>query len=171
MSLIELAREELLRSNVDKKHPFKLLTLATFGVDYPETRTVVKRHVDADFNVLVYTDSRTPKVFQAQENSNVSVLFYNPKKRLQVRIKAFCCIVDSSDQSYFEHLHRIKSSGNTKDYQTKLAPGSEVTNEVLYDMELNFSLIKLIARELDILQLGKEQHLRAKSTKQNNLWL
>ena len=46
MILFDLAKAELIRSNADRRHPFRYLSLATHGV-YPEIRTVVKRKNDS----------------------------------------------------------------------------------------------------------------------------
>ncbi|MFY0672889.1 MAG: pyridoxamine 5'-phosphate oxidase family protein [Bacteroidia bacterium] len=171
MRLIKLAKEELLRSNVDRKHPFKLFSLASFGKTFPEVRTVVKRSCDENFNLLVYSDRRTPKVSQVQKNTKVTALFYHPKKKLQVRIKANCQIVDENDSLYLEHFHKVKSSANTMDYRTNSPPGSPIEESVIYNEKLNFCLLKLIPQEIEVLQLKKEQHQRAKYTLKNEQWL
>lgn len=170
MRLLELAKAELLRSNVDRRHPFKLLTLATSSAEFPEIRTVVKRHSDTEFNILIYTDSRTPKVFQVKENAKVSALFYHDKKKLQVRIKAHGQLVEYQDSLYLEHLHKVKSSSNTKDYRTNSAPGSPIEESVILNDKLNFCLLKLIPKEIEVLQLGKEKHQRAKYTSNHGQW-
>ena len=79
MELFKLAKAELLRSNADRRHPFLYFTLATFG-QYPEARTVVKRHAGQDLSLLFFTDSRKHKVRQIKKNAKVSALFYHPNK-------------------------------------------------------------------------------------------
>jgi pyridoxine/pyridoxamine 5'-phosphate oxidase len=171
MSLLELAREELLRSNVDRKHPFKLLSLATHGGDFPQVRTVVKRHCDEQLNLLIYTDSRTNKVEEINSNSNVAALFYHPKKQFQIRINALAQVIENNNDLFKEHLHKVKSSNNTSDYSTMLKPGSKLEGDIAYTHDINFSLVQIVPITIDVLKLNKNGHSRWFYTKQNGRWI
>lgn len=171
MKLLETAKQELIRSNADYRHPFKLLTLATVDhTNTPQLRTVVKRNIDIDFQVLIYTDSRTPKVDQISANEMVSALWYHPKKKLQVRMECVATIVDQSADLHIEHLKRISLSKSIKDYTTLAAPGSVLSDNVEFGEEVNFSLIVLKPYRIEVLQLNRDQHSRAMYTRENNDW-
>ncbi|MGB0431603.1 MAG: pyridoxamine 5'-phosphate oxidase family protein [Bacteroidia bacterium] len=170
MSLLDLAKEELLKSNVDKKHPFKLLSLATHGPDFPQVRTVVKRHCDAQLNLLIYTDSRANKVEEISLNPNVTVLFYHAKKQLQIRMNAIAKVVENDSDLFKEHLHKVKSSNSTRDYSSALKPGSKIEGDIAYTNEINFSLLRIEPSKIDVLKLNKNGHSRYLFTKQNGLW-
>ena len=71
---------ELHRGALDPKHPFRYLTVATIGEQFPQVRTVVLRQFTADLEFLVYTDARSSKVQELLEVPRVSLLFYHPKK-------------------------------------------------------------------------------------------
>ncbi|MFK7970361.1 MAG: pyridoxamine 5'-phosphate oxidase family protein, partial [Bacteroidia bacterium] len=77
-TLLKNAQGELLRANADKRHPFRFFTLATLD-KYPEVRTVVLRKAKPDFDIVLFTDSRSPKVRHIQASPHVSALFYHPK--------------------------------------------------------------------------------------------
>jgi len=71
---------ELHRGALDPKHPFRYLTVATVGEQFPQVRTVVMRQFTADLEFLVYTDARSSKVQELLEVPRVSLHFYHPKK-------------------------------------------------------------------------------------------
>lgn len=170
MDLLKLAEAEFWRSNEDRKHPFRLLQLATFGKGYPEIRTVVKREVNRDWTFLFYTDIRTPKVKDIQQNSKVSLHFYHPKKQLQVRLKGDAEIL-SSGVLFEEHLALAKSAPSVSDYTSRQAPSSELVDDKLsYGDQLHFGLIRVITLEIDVLKLDREGHQRAYYSKNGVDW-
>ena len=171
MELFKLAKAELLRSNADRRHPFLYFTLATFG-QYPEARTVVKRHAGQDLSLLFFTDSRTPKVSQIKKNAKVSALFYHPKKKLQVRMKGLAELIGKGDESYDQFLEQIKNSRALKDYTARQAPGSEVgdESEIVFGEEAHFIAIKIKPAYMDVLRLGREQHERRRYTLEGKNW-
>ena len=98
---------ELHRGALDPKHPFRYLTVATVGSQFPQVRTVVLRQFTADLEFLVYTDVRSSKVQELLEVPRVSLLFYHPKKQVQVRIKALAKIHVGDE---FAQAHWVKVS-------------------------------------------------------------
>jgi hypothetical protein len=72
------------------EHPFHTMTLATVGINgLPEARTVVMRGFDPDAKeIRFHTDARSPKVAELRAAPAVTLLFYDPHVRLQVRIPA-----------------------------------------------------------------------------------
>ncbi|MGD1839926.1 MAG: pyridoxamine 5'-phosphate oxidase family protein [Thermonemataceae bacterium] len=171
MQLLQLAQEELTRSNADKKHPFRYFVLATLG-DYPEVRTVVSRKVTQDLSVVFFTDTRSPKVAQIEDKARVSALYYHPKKKLQVRIKGTATLISASDPTYTQFLHQAQQS-SLKDYTTQKAPGSilEAIDDTLTQEKVYFSPIKITPAIVEVLQLGREQHLRSAYYKQEDTWV
>lgn len=174
MDLFKLAKTELLRSNVDRKHPFRLLYLSTLG-EYPEVRTVVKRHIDTDLNLVFFTDSRSPKVEQLRTNPKVSALFYHPKKKLQLRLYGTAALIDEGHGDFDRYFQTVKASSSLKDYTTQRAPGSLLAQEaeagVLFGTEVHFIAVQILPDKLDVLQLGRESHRRSVFCHQNDQWL
>lgn len=173
MDLLELARAELLRSNVDRKHPFRLMYLSTAG-EYPETRTVVKRRATQDFAIIFFTDSRSPKVSQIREKPKVSVLFYHPKKKLQIRLYGQGHLIDEGHGDFNRYLQSVKESPSLKDYTTLQAPGDPLSAgpeaSVLFGEDIHFMAIEVKPEKLDVLLLGRESHARSLYVERKGEW-
>lgn len=150
---------ELIKANGYKKHPFRLCSFATIDT-YPSLRTVVKRKTIAHRENLFYTDIRSSKVKQLEKNEKCTLLFYHPKKKLQISINATAQVLTQGE--LFEH-HRQIALLNPQDYTTALAPGSKIDqNDIERTTHENFCLLRCISDSIEILMLGRPQHLRAK---------
>ena len=67
-------KEELQKSLVQKKHPFRYFTLATLGLEkIPRLRTVVLRKITEELMLTFYTDKRSKKIMHLKENNKVSL--------------------------------------------------------------------------------------------------
>jgi hypothetical protein len=61
--------------------------LATVGEHGPSVRTVVLRYFDEDQRMLAcHTDIRSAKIREAEADSRASWLFYDPQRKLQLRL-------------------------------------------------------------------------------------
>ncbi len=89
-SLWRQAAAELLAATASARHPLHLLTVATLNeAAEPDQRTVVLRHFDAAIPELAFhTDIRSGKARQLAACPRVSLHWYEPQARLQVRIVA-----------------------------------------------------------------------------------
>lgn len=171
MILFDLAKAELIRSNVDRRHPFRYLSLATHGV-YPETRTVVKRKTTPELDTVIFTDARSPKVEQIRKNNKVSVLFYHPKKKLQIRINGEALLIEEGHSDYRQYFEQVKNSASIKDYTTRFAPGTPMGEDAkaLFDDDVHFLAIQVVPYTMDILQLGTEKHERSFYQLEEKVW-
>ena len=88
---------ELMRSNVDRKHPFRNCVLATVFKEKVNQRTVIHRKFYHNNTSLIYTDSRSKKVKQLEANPISSLLFYDTKKQLQVSVAGLISIHDNDE--------------------------------------------------------------------------
>lgn len=159
------AQQELLRANQDRRHPFRTLVLATLS-DFPHVRTVVKRKSLPDHSVLVYTDHRTGKIADLRKNKNCSLIFYHPKKKLQV---TFYCVAEIIESGELFEKHQAIALVHPNDYATARAPKSALdAPEYSYGDETHFTLLQFRPQRIEILQLGKPQHLRAVFDGDNN---
>ena len=171
MNLLQQAKAELSRSNADKKHPFRYFSLSTLA-EYPETRMVVNRKIGQDLSVLLYTDTRTPKVEQIQKNNKVTALFYHPKKRLQIRLKGKASLIQEGHPDFEKYVAKVRQSPSLRDYTTLLSPGSPLaTTEVEHGSILHFTAILIQPDYLDILLLRREGHLRSLYEKIEEEWV
>jgi pyridoxine/pyridoxamine 5'-phosphate oxidase len=153
---------ELQRGALDPKHPFRYLSLATAGTQFPQVRTVVLRQFTADLEFLVYTDARSAKVHELFEAPRVSLLFYHPKKQVQVRVQALAT-VHVEDELAQAHWKRV-SEKRRSEYQSKLDPGTRIeTPAAGWDSSLessHFSVLRFSPLSIEVLQLAREGHLR-----------
>lgn len=153
---------ELHRGALDPKHPFRYLTLATEGNHFPQLRTVVLRKITPSLDFLVFTDSRSSKVKEMKETPRASLLFYHPKKQVQVRVKTTVSLhsEDELAKSYWAQLPEHRKS----EYRSALAPGTpiDIPQEGWEETEMQnfFSVLKFTPLSIDLLQLSKEGHLR-----------
>lgn len=165
-ALWQMALAELVRANVDKKHPFRYMTLATLGT-YPECRWVVSRNFSEQQEVLLYTDSRTPKVEQITSNPKVAVTWYHPRKKLQIRMKGIAEVL-LSGPIYDKHYQMVKEYPD--DYNTLLAPGTANDNSTVHTGDTNLAVIKIASLAFDILLLDRAGHQRAQLQKEHGEW-
>ncbi len=163
---------ELKRATADKKHPFRYFVLASVYEKQVYQRTLALRSIDTKQYIWAYTDFRTPKIKQLQENPQVSLLFFHPKKWLQIRIEAFTKIhyQDEATATLWKNI----STHAQKDYTTLLPPGTAINNleEVTHSEESKsyFCRLAFIPQNIEILQIRREGHLRAKFELQNTEW-
>ena len=153
---------ELQRGALDPKHPFRYLTLATVGTQFPQVRTLVLRQFSADLEFLVYTDARSSKVKELLDVPRVSLLFYHPKKQVQVRVHAHATI-HVEDELARAHWKRV-SDKRRSEYQSKLGPGTRIASAAAgwesSSEHSNFSVVKFVPLSIEVLQLDREGHLR-----------
>ena len=148
---LEEARIELINGHAKKRHPFRYFTLATIENNEPRQRTVVLRKTLTDLSFVFYTDKRTQKIEDLQQNSSCSALFYNPKKLLQLRISGRAEIITDKEQ-IATYWHTIQEASK-KDYTTKIAPGTLINDPdgiAFLQKKIIFVQLKLFLRPLSI---------------------
>jgi pyridoxamine 5'-phosphate oxidase len=78
----------LARGVADRRSPFHHPTVATIGQDgAPQLRTVILRSCDVSARTLrFHTDARSAKVGEIARDASVSLHFYDPSAKIQLRI-------------------------------------------------------------------------------------
>ncbi|WP_394970739.1 pyridoxamine 5'-phosphate oxidase family protein [uncultured Croceitalea sp.] len=167
----EQLKTELYNGIYKKGHPFRYFTLATLNNGIPKQRTVVLRKVNSDLELFFYTHKRSNKVGQLLTNENVSALFYDSKKLLQLQINGNAVI--EKEEKILKELWSVIPINSRKDYTTSLAPGSLLKNpnEVDYLSSQNhFCIVKIIPKSIEYLRLKRPNHTRVLFTKENAEW-
>ena len=165
---------ELRRGALDSKHPFRYLNLGSIGKEYPEIRTVVLRKVDQELNFYVFTDSRSEKVDEFKSNESVSLHFYHPRKRVQIRARAKAYIHQNDDLA-LEFWQRVQGDAQ-KAYNSTLSPGEEISSpeqgwDWLENMDSShFAVLRIIPQKIEALQLDGLNHLRIEFRKVVDGW-
>lgn len=164
--------DELQKCVVTKGHPFRYFTLATIGVDYtPRLRTVVLRKVAKDLTLTFYTDRRSKKITHLKENNKASLLFYHPKKMLQLKIEGTAKVID--DPAILKNYWHGIQPNSQKDYTTSNAPGSTIENpdHVKYLSDKNFfCMVEITPFKIEYLKLKRPNHIRVRYSKEEELW-
>lgn len=168
-------KHELHRGVLDNKHPFRFVVLGTLAETGPDARYVVLRMIDEQLNFFIYTDQRTGKAKSIEIEPRVSLLFYSPQKRVQVRVKGTAVLHHGNEEAQ-KHWNRVQGLAQ-KAYHSRLAPGSVLDRpEDAYawsdqlDEPDYFSVIQVKPLELEVLQLDGLEHLRAKFTINDGIW-
>lgn len=172
--VLEIEYNELQKAIKDGKHEYHCFYLATINKKEPKTRTVVLRAVNENKNTLSFhTDLRSDKVKEIQSNRNVSALFYDKKRRIQIRIQGDAQLDKNSNK-----LKKIWSSMRPESkicYMGPFAPGEKLdqfqpnlpnhnaqnittkNNKKGYE---NFCRVTIYLESLDWLQLEHSGHQR-----------
>jgi hypothetical protein len=170
--LFKEIKQELVNGHSKKRHPFRYFTLATLKNGKPTQRTVVLRKTEDDIHLVFYTDKRTEKIKELQDNAAFSALFYHPKKLLQIRVEGTAELITDPKQ-IATYWHTVQSASR-KDYTTLKAPGTPINNpdHVAYESEENyFCPVKLIPSSIEYLRLKRPNHIRVLFTKSDTDWL
>ena len=150
---------------LENGHPWRVFTLSTVDADgRPHSRSVVLREIEPQCWIMrFYSDSRSPKILQLQHNPNVSICFWNPQLKQQLRAEGVATLM-SDPKAISERWDRVKEGPTVSDYTTKLAPGSEVDPLVECVDQNWFCVVEIKIRSFDLLQLKREGHKRVAVT-------
>nr|MBC7614191.1 pyridoxamine 5'-phosphate oxidase family protein [Pseudopedobacter sp.] len=174
--IIKNCWDELTLAARSSTHPYHFPVLATNHQNEVELRTVVLRAVIQNEESLVfYSDFRSPKINQIQENPQVSWLFYSGESRIQIRIKGLAKIHHQDEISH--QYWKLLKSRNKRDYATILSPSSTINNnkEVDYIKDGNdeqlfdhFVGVTTEVTEIDWLRIGSDSNKRARFLKEKS---
>ncbi len=159
---------ELKNGVKNREHPYHLLAISNINLlGEPEVRNVV--HRDCDFNerkIFFHTDYRCKKVAEIAKNNRVSLLFYSPLTKMQLRIKALSKI------HYNNEITAVKwgqTQPRSKEcYSQANISGLELSlpePKIFDDLEAgykNFAVCENIFSEIDCLILHHQGHKRYK---------
>jgi pyridoxamine 5'-phosphate oxidase len=156
------------------KHPFRFMTFSTFSSDYPNSRYVVLRGVLEDLQLLFYTDHRSNKVREIQENPKVSLHFYHPEEKVQAKIQGKA-ILHHKDLLASSQWKQVEGEAK-KAYNSKLPPGTEIdspSEAYRWEDKLGseyFTVVKVIPHQVELLQINAIKHLRVRFKWEGEQW-
>ncbi|MEO1257158.1 MAG: pyridoxamine 5'-phosphate oxidase [Bacteroidota bacterium] len=172
----QMALSELRRANADRRHPFRNTVLATSRHNIPSQRTVVMRKFKSDHSILIYTDSRSQKCLElgAHQESAAALLFWHPKKKLQIRLAGYISQLEAEEEkrSHWSNVPVVSK----KSYTTTKPPGTVIESplsvgyDTSFDDGRNFSMLHFHPISIEVLQLNEEMHLRAGFALENGDW-
>ena len=173
----------LSRGVVDRSEDFRLPVIIVNKGDFADGRIVVLRGAFKDKRVLrFHTDLRSSKIEALKDNQNIYFLFYNKKRKIQVRAKGIATIHHKN--SITEEAWKKTQIISRKCYLATNAPGTssidpnpgypkelEGKNPKIEDTEIgfeNFCVIESKIVEMEWLYLASQGHRRAKLTINEN---
>ena len=169
--VLKSVKQEVRRGALDRKHPFRYVVLSSFDTSI-NSRYVVLRQVDQSFNLIIYTDVRSKKILDINQNPQVQLLFYHPKKQVQVIISGKA-VISTANNSVNHHWRNV--NGNAKrSYTTAKPPGTLIQDPIeghLWDESMEeqyFAVLTITPIKIEVLQLNKSEHLRALFSEDDN---
>ncbi len=163
---------DLKNATKTNRHPFRYFTLATSDYNgIPRMRTVVLREANDELQFTIYTDKRSKKITHIQDNNNVSLLFMDTERLLQISIQAKASII--TDDFTLRNIWKNIPQKSRKDYTSRLAPGEQIKNPNEIDFLESkhfFSAIQLEPNRIEYLRLKRPNHIRLLFNKENRSW-
>ena len=156
-------------------NPYHFFSLSTLNHKTVTSRTIVLRNVDKDPLAIYFNaDYRSPKVKQLLSDKQCFVLFYDNKRKTQIRIESEAII--NYNNAISKRIWDKTPLQSRKCYMGKHSPSKSLKKwhpniPLKYlkrdpdklDSELgynNFTVIKLVIKSLDILELHHDGHIR-----------
>jgi pyridoxamine 5'-phosphate oxidase len=160
------------RGVADRRSAFHHPTVATIGLDgRPRLRTVILRACDVSRRTLrFHTDVRSEKIGEIGRDPRVSLHFYDPSSKIQLRLDGAATVnTDNAvaDAAWAESRDFSRQTyGITPGPGTVIAAGAdfalpEVNDEATAPGRVNFSAVTVEIERLEWLYLASAGHRRA----------
>ena len=156
------------------KHDYHSFVFSTVLKNSPDSRTVILRDFDEHMPAIwFHSDRRSKKILYLEENKNVSALFYDKSRKVQLRINGIADIEED-----IEHNKRIWDSMRPESklcYMGPYAPSQKINQfepntlkKSAHDLDKKdehlglsrFCRIRIKIKELDWLKLDYKGHQR-----------
>ncbi|WP_418316468.1 pyridoxamine 5'-phosphate oxidase [Piscinibacter sakaiensis] len=159
---------ELVAAVDDRDHEWHTPVLASAAIGgegevSPDARTVVLRAADPQAQqLIVYTDSRSPKVSQLQATPVATLVFWSRRLSWQLRCQLHCDVAEEG-LAVSSHWARIKLTRAAQDYLSPLPPGAPIGSAppAAQNRE-HFALLNGQVLAIDWLELAGDGHRRAR---------
>ena len=178
----------LQRGVADRNEDFRLPVVIVSATDSAEGRIVVLRGAFKDKNILrFHTDFRSSKIKSLKENKKIYFVFYNKKRKIQVRAEGIAIV--HKDNEITKEAWTKTQMMSRKCYLSPQAPGDfindsasdlskDMGNEIpTYEQSeigyKNFCVIESKIKSFEWLYLASQGHRRAKFMldENKNTWL
>ena len=167
----------LQRGVADRNEDFRLPVVIVSATDSAEGRIVVLRGAFKDKNILrFHTDFRSSKIKSLKENKKIYFVFYNKKRKIQVRAEGIAIV--HKDNEITKEAWTKTQMMSRKCYLSSQAPGDfindsasdlskDMGNEIpTYEQSeigyKNFCVIESKIKSFEWLYLASQGHRRAK---------
>ena len=165
----------LIAATKSAKHPFHHFVLSNTIDNTVDSRVVILRKVDKQKRIISFnTDKRSPKYLKLLKNNQVSSLFYDKKRKVQLRTNGNVYLNNNITQraiwdnmaleSKICYLGKFAPSSIIPNYEPNipLKKITEISNAEYELGYLNFISFNIIIYRIDWLYLNSEGHKRIK---------
>ena len=154
----------------NRRNLFHTPVLSTFSDSKINSRVIVLRGFDPEKRTLrIHTDSRSRKIKDISENSNATLLGYDPDLKIQLKLHGS---IDTHYQDKIADLAWRDSQEMSKVcYSISESPGKEIDDPGKYDVDSeninlnegykNFAVINFHFNSLEFLYLRSSGHRRS----------
>ena len=168
--LLEKAWDLLKEGSSDRNSVFRNPSISTIDANgHPVSRTMVLREVDPNKRIFrFHTDQRSTKYDELNQNPNISCLFYNAPKKIQIRLQ--CCATIHTNNEIARKAWDQSTRMSRICYTIKTSPGTPVQKprpaptpdeEEIINSFSNFCVIIAKIKKLEWLYLCSAGHQRA----------
>ena len=165
-NFIDSAIKHIQRGVVDRKSFFRNPVLASTDGQNIFQRIVVMREFNFEKkSIVIFTDSKSQKVGQVLNHPKCNLLFWDPRKKLQISVQSKSHI-KKKNSHYWSKINDRQQ----KDYTVNPPPKSEIKAHDDYEFsdQNRFTVIDLTFESMDVLQLSDQGHIRATHDFENN---
>lgn len=165
-----------------EKNPWRTPVLANVAGDQASQRTIVLRRAgQKERRLRFYTDLRSAKVSQKDEKLSFSWLFYDPIKKIQLRVQTQGMVVPDEEP---DDIWRGLPVYARSTYASVQPPGTIIaqpddglpadffvkTVAQTDAARVNFAVVDNLVTELEFLQLHRAGHRRARWSWKEDKW-
>lgn len=149
--------QELTRCIADRAHGWRTPVLASRDGEGADARTVVLREVEPEPALLrLYTDARSPKVAQLQQQPRATLVAWCPHLGWQLRLRVQAQVV-TGGLAVSSRWAKVMLRPSAQDYLSPLPPGQRLDLAEAHPPEraslAHFALLELHVLSLDWLGL------------------
>lgn len=165
---------QLLRAGADRRSALRWPVLVTGPSSTGGAgRVVVLRHFETKpHRAIIYTDTRSAKVEDLTANPNAELVFFDPKRMLQIRLRGTARL--HLEGSKRDGVFNALSDRGRLDYSTTTPPGSELPRDGperdVARARDHFAVIEIESETYDVLSLARDGHRRVKTKKEDGMW-
>jgi hypothetical protein len=155
-----------------KGHEWRVMAMATVGGGRAHVRSMVVREVQAESRELIfYTDARSPKLRQLDEQPEGALLLWSRSLGWQLRLRV-ALATETSGLAVSSRWAQLKMTPAAQDYLSPLAPGSEIEHPVPERGSRDyFAMLSARVLAIDWLELHAEGQRRARFDETGSRWL
>ena len=151
----------LQKATSNSKHPFRYPTVVTSQNGLPNARTMVLRDV-IGYKLIFFTDLRSPKVGELQQNPNACIHIYDSKKRTQIIVKGTVSIVQDHPKM---KIWKDAGQRHPNDYTSSQPPSRPLSENddiefIANSFDEYFGVLSVDINCVEILHLQKTMHQR-----------